>query len=74
MNDCSHNERIRIKIVFVEDRFRLKLHNVISKSFFPSNAQVKTKCKKKKVKKGRYSFLIAQYLFLGGSQTVNVAH
>lgn len=71
MNDCSHNERIRIKIVFVEDRFRLKLHNVISKSFFPSNGQppVKTKCeKKKKVKKGRYSFLIAQYLFLGGSR------
>lgn len=54
MNDCSHNERIRIKIVFVEDRFRLKLHNVISKSFFPSNGQppVKTKCKKKKGKKG----------------------
>lgn len=53
---------------------------MISKSFeqpFPRmvNPQVKTKRKKRKrVKKGRYSFPIAQYLFLGVEQTVNVAH
>lgn len=54
MNDCSHNERIKIKIVFVEDRFRLKLYNVIRNHSFPQtvNPQLRRNVKKKKGKKG----------------------